>query len=107
MVSNRSGRPTRPASRLRIDFRQLVGDVEAADWPRILKRLAVFDGDIVEEDLHIDADSFAVTVDTGPVRGFASHPGTAHRGQDRGDDETWSRRVGRPAMARAASGGTW
>ena len=36
--------------------------------------------------MHIDADSFAATVDAGPVRGFASHAGAAHRGEDWGDD---------------------
>jgi hypothetical protein len=36
--------------------------------------------------LHIDTDSFVVTVDAGPVRGFASHARAAHRGEDRGDD---------------------
>ena len=36
--------------------------------------------------MHIDAESFVVTVDACPVRGFASHAGAAHRGQDRGDD---------------------
>jgi hypothetical protein len=36
--------------------------------------------------LHIDADSFVVAVDAGPVRGFASHAWAAHRGQDWGDD---------------------
>jgi len=38
------------------------------------------------KSLHIDADSFVVAVDAGPVRGFASHAGAAHRGEDRGDD---------------------
>jgi hypothetical protein len=36
--------------------------------------------------LHVDADSFVVTVDAGPVRGFASHPWAADPGQDGGDD---------------------
>ena len=36
--------------------------------------------------MHVDADSFVVTVDACPVRGFASHAGAAHRGEDRGDD---------------------
>ena len=36
--------------------------------------------------MHIDTDSFVVAVDAGPVRGFASHPGAAHRGEDRSDD---------------------
>src|SRR6476659_6470719 len=45
-----------------------------------------FDGEIIEERLHIDTDSFVVTVDAGPVRGFASHAGAAQPGEDRGDD---------------------
>jgi hypothetical protein len=36
--------------------------------------------------LHVNADSFVVAVNAGPVRGFASHPRAAHRGEDRGDD---------------------
>jgi hypothetical protein len=36
--------------------------------------------------LHIDADSFVVTVDGCPVRGFTSHARAAHRGEDWGDD---------------------
>ena len=36
--------------------------------------------------MHIDADSFVVAVDACPVRGFASHAGAAHRGEDRADD---------------------
>ena len=36
--------------------------------------------------MHIDAESFVVTVDAGPVRGFASHAGAADAGEDRGDD---------------------
>ena len=45
-----------------------------------------FDGEIGEERLHVDADSFVVAVDACPVRGFASQAGAAHRGEDRGDD---------------------
>ena len=41
---------------------------------------------MVEEGLHVDADLFVVTVDACPVRGFASHAGAAHRGEDRSDD---------------------
>ena len=36
--------------------------------------------------MHVDAESFVVTVDAGQVRGFASQAGAAHRGEDRGDD---------------------
>ena len=43
-----------------------------------------FDGEIAEERLHIDTDSFIVTVHAGPVRGFASHARAAHRGEDPG-----------------------
>ena len=45
-----------------------------------------FDGEIIEECLHIDTDSFVVAVDAGPVRGFASHARAAQPGEDRGDD---------------------
>jgi len=41
---------------------------------------------MIEERLHIDTDSFVVTVDAGPVHGFASHAWAAYRGEDRGDD---------------------
>jgi hypothetical protein len=43
-------------------------------------------GEIVEEHLHIDADSLVVTVDGCPVCGFATHAGGAHPGEDRRDD---------------------
>jgi hypothetical protein len=44
------------------------------------------EAEIGEQRLHVDADSFVVTVDAGPVRGFAAHGRAAHRREDRGDD---------------------
>ena len=41
---------------------------------------------MVEERLHVDAESFIVTVDACPVRGFASHPWATDSGEDGGDD---------------------
>ena len=72
----------RRASRLRIDFRQFVGDVEwlacaesSSGWRR-------FDGEIIDERLHIDTDSFVVAVDVGqcaglrPMRGLRTRRGS-------------------------------
>ena len=39
----------------------------------------------MEENLHAGAECFVVAVDPGPVRGFASEPGAADTGQDRGE----------------------
>ncbi|KMV15231.1 hypothetical protein ACT16_23020 [Mycobacterium heckeshornense] len=36
--------------------------------------------------MHVDADSFVVTVDAGPVRGFASHLGATDPCEDGADD---------------------
>ncbi len=57
-----------------------------------------FDGEIVEERLHIEADSFVVAVDACPVRGFVSHAGL--RTAARIGAMSWSRRVSRAAMVR-------
>ena len=54
--------------------------------------------------MHVDADSFVVTVDACPVRGL--RPIRGLRTAARIGAMTWSRRVSRAAMVRAASDGT-
>ncbi len=66
-------------SRLRINFRQFVGDVEWLACAESSSGQGGFDGEIGEQRLHIDADSFVVTVDAGPVRVCVPSAGCAPR----------------------------
>src|ERR1700752_788774 len=68
----RAHRLHRPAGRLR----------PAQTAGRILKRLAGFRCEIVEDRLHIDAVALIVRVGACPVRGFAAHAGAAYGGED-------------------------
>jgi hypothetical protein len=45
-----------------------------------------FDGEVVEEMLHGDANLFVVAVDNCPAGGLAAVAGAAEAGEDGGDD---------------------
>lgn len=71
----------------------------------VLSGRDAFDGEVVEELVHADAELFVVAVDGCPVRWLAAATGAAHPGEDGGDDVV--AQGDEPAMTRAASGGTW
>ena len=56
----------------------------------------------MEEGLHADAEGLVVSVDGGPVCGFAAEPGAADTGQDGADDL-----VAEGEQAGDGAGGGW